>query len=89
VRVLAAVALAVALAGCGGGHSSARRRAIFARDCASCHTLTGHDTNAIGGDLRVGHLDAAAIASFARVMPVEPRLDSADLRAVSAYVARR
>jgi mono/diheme cytochrome c family protein len=89
VRALAAVVLAATLAGCGGDHSSSRGRAIFARDCASCHTLTGHDTNASGGDLRVGRLDAAAIASFARVMPVEPRLDSAELRAVAAYVARR
>ena len=88
MRATAAVVLVLLLTGCGAGRHAARGRALFERDCARCHTLTGHDTNAPGGDLRVGHLDAAAIASFARVMPVTPRLDAADVRLVAAYVAR-
>ena len=89
MRTLAAVLLAATVAGCGGGHPASRGRAIFVRDCAGCHTLTGRDTSAPGGDLRVGHLDPDAIASFARVMPVDPPLDARDLRAVAVYVARR
>lgn len=88
MRVAAAVVLALLLTGCGAGRHTARGRVLFEHDCARCHTLTGHDTNAPGGDLREGHLDAAAVASFARVMPVKPRLDAADLRAVAAYVVR-
>jgi len=37
----------------------------------------------------VAHLSAAAVASFARVMPVFPPLAAADARAVGEYVARR
>jgi mono/diheme cytochrome c family protein len=76
---------AVLLAGC--GHASSRGRVVFQRSCAPCHTLTGHDTNVPGGDLRLGHLTAADVASFARVMPVRPPLDAADTRAVARYVA--
>jgi mono/diheme cytochrome c family protein len=60
---------------------------IFERSCASCHTLTGHDTSAAGGDLRATRLTAADVASFARVMPVHPPLSAADARAVGRYVA--
>ena len=88
MRATAAVVLALLLTGCGAGRHTSRGRALFERNCARCHTLTGHDTSAPGGDLREGHLDEAAVASFARVMPVRPRLDAADLRAVAAYVVR-
>lgn len=81
------VAFAVLLAGCSGAPSSARGRVVFQRSCSGCHTLTGHDTNAPGGDLRVGHLTATEVASFVRVMPVRPPLDAADTRAVARYVA--
>jgi cytochrome c2 len=89
MRLLAAAGAAVLLAGCSGGHSSARGRTVFERSCARCHTLAGRDTNAPGGDLRVGRLSAADVASFARVMPVEPPLSVADAESVGRYVAAR
>jgi mono/diheme cytochrome c family protein len=88
MRLLAALA-ALLLAGCSGGHQAARGRSIFERSCAGCHTLTGHDTSAPGGDLRAAHLGAADVASFARVMPVRPPLSAAEARAVGRYVAAR
>jgi mono/diheme cytochrome c family protein len=88
MRLLIAALAAVVLAGCGDRHS-ARGGAIFARSCAGCHTLTGHDTNASGGDLRAGRLTVADVASFARVMPVTPPLDAADARAVARFVVDR
>ncbi|MGZ4333237.1 MAG: c-type cytochrome [Gaiellaceae bacterium] len=88
MKTLTAVAAATLLTGC-GGHSTSAGRAIFRSSCARCHTLTGHDTNATGGDLRVGRLSAADVASFVRVMPIEPPLDRADTRAVARYVASR
>jgi mono/diheme cytochrome c family protein len=89
MRVLVVVGAAALAAGCSGGHSSARGRAIFVRACAGCHTLTGHDTSAPGGDLRVGRLSAVDVESFVRVMPVDPPLDRADARAVAHFVASR
>ncbi len=78
------------MTGCAGRRTPAERgRAIFDRSCAACHTLSGHDTDAPGGDLGVGRLTASQVASFARVMPVDPPLDAADARAVGAYVASR
>jgi mono/diheme cytochrome c family protein len=65
----------------------AEGRRIFAASCASCHTTTGHDTQAPGGDLAVAHLTAAQVASFARVMPVRPALSRESILAVAAYVA--
>jgi mono/diheme cytochrome c family protein len=72
------------LAGCGGGHADVRGRAIFASSCSGCHTLTGHDTHARGGDLAIAHLSVADIVSFVRVMPV--RLTPAEESEVAAYV---
>jgi len=60
-------------------------KAVFASACAGCHTLTGHDTRAPGGDLAVAKLSEATILSFVRVMPV--RITEGDSRAVAAYVA--
>ena len=57
---------------------------VFAAACASCHTLTGHDSRAPGGDLAIAKLSAADIASFVRVMPVH--LSTAEVNAVAAYV---
>ena len=88
MRAVAAIALA-ALAGCGSGHSTARGRAVFVRACSGCHTVTGHDTGASGGDLRVAHLRADDVASFVAVMPVDPPLGRADTAAVARYVASR
>ncbi len=87
MRVLAAAAAAAILAGCSGSRPSAGGRAVFERSCSGCHTITGHDTKAPGGDLRVAHLTAFQVASFARVMPVRPPLDRAETQAVARFVA--
>jgi mono/diheme cytochrome c family protein len=75
------------LTACGASTHHAEGRRIFAASCASCHTITGHDTQAPGGDLAVPRFTEAEIASFARVMPVHPRLSRANIQAVAAYVA--
>src|SRR5579864_7237911 len=79
----------VLLAGCGGGHRGAsgqlqQGRVVFARSCAGCHTLLGHDTEAPGGDLAIAQLRVADLRSFVRVMPVN--LSSREVDAVPAYV---
>jgi mono/diheme cytochrome c family protein len=96
---LALVVAATALAGCGGsGHQPAPRSGlgaapvaegprIFASACASCHTLTGADAGRKpGGDLAGFRLSERLMISFARIMPANPRLSGAQIRAVSAYV---
>src|SRR5690242_7664683 len=73
--LLAAAAALAFLCGC-GGHGQAqstlarRGRTVFVAACASCHTLTGHDSRARGGDLAIAELSTRAIVSFANVMPV-------------------
>jgi mono/diheme cytochrome c family protein len=62
-------------------------RAVFSASCSACHTLGARTTAAPGGDLSGYRLTAAEIASFARVMPVHPRLSRAEIDAVAAYVA--
>jgi mono/diheme cytochrome c family protein len=89
-----AVALTALVAGgCGGagqspttGTSTVGGAALFARACGGCHTLTGHDTAADGGDLALGHLSVADIVSFTEVMPNRPRLSRADTVSVAEYV---
>jgi len=88
-RLAGVAALILLLCGC-GGHRQAhaallqRGKRVFAAACAGCHTLTGHDTHAPGGDLAIAKLSAHDIASFVDVMPV--RLSPADVGAVAAYV---
>ncbi len=86
---LLVLAAATILAGCSSARTSSSGRTVFARFCAQCHTLTGHDTNAAGGDLRVGRMSVTAVASFVRVMPIHPRLDREQTQAVARYVAAR
>ncbi len=96
MRHAAGSAVAVALTalvagGCGGaagssGTTVARGAAIFTRSCGNCHTLTGHDTDADGGDLAMGHLSVAEIISFTEVMPNRPRLSDADTITVAEFV---
>ena len=74
--------ICLALAGCGGTAPDGKN--VFARACAGCHTLTGHDTKAPGGDLAMQVLSVADIESFVRVMPVHLTPNDAD--AVAAYV---
>lgn len=84
-RALAAsAALALLLCGCGSPSRADRGRAIFRSACASCHTLTGHETQTAGGDLAVAELGVRDLRSFTRVMP--GRLTAADVDAVAAYV---
>ncbi len=64
--------------------------AVFAASCSGCHSLDGRTGGALaGGDLSGYRLTVDEIASFARVMPVHPRLSAAEIRAVSRYVAAR
>jgi len=62
------------------GHS------IFVRSCAGCHTLSGRERGAAGGDLAIARLRVADLASFARVMPVQPPLSRPAARAVAEYI---
>ena len=76
-------------AGCGGAHdtTSAQGRRIFASQCAGCHTLTGREHGAVGGDLVLAHLQEKDLASFARVMPTKRPLSPAEAQAVATYIA--
>jgi mono/diheme cytochrome c family protein len=80
-----ALAASVLLAGCGGRPAQlSRGHAIFEHSCSACHTLTGRDSSAPGGDLAQAPLSTKEIVSFVRVMPV--RLDAADVETVARYV---
>ena len=74
------------VAGCSSGRPASPGRAVFAQFCAQCHTVTGHDTNASGGDLRIARLSVASAASFTRMMPIHPRLDRQQTQAVARFV---
>jgi mono/diheme cytochrome c family protein len=83
--MLVATASAALLAGCGG--ASRGGRALFARECGACHTISGGDSPSHqGGDLLRVKLPRRVLLQFMREMPVHPRPDSAQLRAVSDYV---
>ena len=86
MRALAVAAAALVAAGCGGAKSTERGRAIFVQQCAGCHTLTGKEHGAPGGDLAIPHLAERDVASFARVMPTSHRLSAAEAAAVARYV---
>lgn len=87
---LALVAVASALAGCGGSSPAAPRSAgqtLFAQDCSACHSLTGRESpRRQGGDLRGVRLSPAVMLQFARQMPIRHRLSSAELKVVADYV---
>ena len=88
LAVTAAIAAGL-LAGCGGTNGPTRLaqgRQIFASQCSSCHTLTGREHGASGGDLVLAHLQEQDLASFARVMPTKRPLSAEDARAVASYV---
>jgi hypothetical protein len=59
---------------------------IFESSCASCNTLSGHDTSATDGGLALLQASQAETASFARIMPVKPPLTPARVKAVAAYI---
>ena len=94
-RAASVAALAVLLAGCGGSRHASPSPArladsagarIFKSACAVCHTLTGHDTRSDGGDLGLLHGTVAEVESFARIMPVHPRLTPADVANIATYI---
>ena len=92
VRAAALVAAALVMVvatGCGSGADTTAKhgKALFASQCAQCHTLAGRESGAPGGDLAVPKLHVADIASFARVMPTRRRLSRAEALAVATYVA--
>lgn len=84
MKWLVVAAVALAAAGCGGHADSGR--AIFARDCARCHTLVGYERGAVGGDLVDANLSVADIASFSLEMPTPRRLTTVQAEAVARYV---
>ena len=87
----AALGAAAFLSGCHAlGHPTSserdRGRRIYTQSCSTCHTLTGHDTHAPGGDLLEADLGVADLESFARTMPIRPPLSAADAYAVAEYI---
>jgi mono/diheme cytochrome c family protein len=83
------LALAAVAAGCGssGGSRRADGPALFAEDCAICHSLTGRQSpRRQGGDLLALHTTRAEMLEFVREMPVPHRLSSSQLQAVADYV---
>ena len=93
MRGFAAAALAAMAAimagGCGGSGRAASPRlghTIFLHACAECHTLAGHESSAVAGDLVKAHLSVADLASFAKIMPTRPRLSQAEAVAVAEYI---
>jgi len=97
VRAVAATGtvVAVLLAGCGGtkvtprSERLVRGQTIFASECSGCHTVSGREHGAVGGDLLLTHLDRKDLASFARVMPTTRPLSAAAAAAVASYIASR
>ena len=92
--VLAALVLAAAGAGCGSSHpphastDASAGRALFARSCGGCHSLTGHDTASHqGGDLLGVRLPRAVALQYASEMPVRHRLSAAQLSTIVDYIA--
>jgi len=83
--MLVAVASAVLLGGCGGTARSGR--ALFARECGVCHTISGADSPSHqGGDLLRVRLPRSVLLQFMREMPVHPRPDDAQLQRVADYI---
>ena len=86
---LPAVAAAILLAGCGAGHAASTPSgpAVFAQECAACHSLTGVENPRLqGGDLIAFHSSRAQLTELAGEMPVRHALDGARLRAVVSFV---
>jgi mono/diheme cytochrome c family protein len=87
-----AAALTGTLTGCGASRHGAdakvlrRGQMVFSGSCAGCHTLTGREHGAEGGDLKIRGFTVGDFASFARIMPARPRLSEADVQAVAEYL---
>jgi mono/diheme cytochrome c family protein len=86
---LAALAIAGIVAGCGSGGDSQRDsgRALFAENCAMCHSINGRPSpRQQGGDLLGAHMTRAQMLEFVREMPVPHHLSSAQQETVADYV---
>jgi mono/diheme cytochrome c family protein len=86
---IAALAIAAVAAGCGSsaGQPRATGRALFAEDCAVCHSLTGHASpRQQGGDLLGFQMTRSQMLEFVREMPISHRLSSAQQETVADYV---
>jgi mono/diheme cytochrome c family protein len=86
----AVLALAGALAGCGGTSAtgSPDGAKVFAKSCAGCHSLIGNESrHRQGGDLLAYRMSRQELVEFTREMPVRRPLSAAGLTAVVDYVA--
>jgi mono/diheme cytochrome c family protein len=83
------LAVAAVAAGCGSGSGSPPTdgRALFAENCAMCHSLTGRESpRQQGGDLLGFRMTEKQMLEFVREMPVRHPLSTAQQRAVADYV---
>ena len=88
-RVLALFATALFCAGCGSDAASPKvdGKALFAENCAVCHSLTGRQSpRQQGGDLLEFRMSEEEMLEFVREMPVRHPLSSTQQRAVADYV---
>jgi mono/diheme cytochrome c family protein len=87
--LLVTVALAFAIAACGGAEASppSQGKRLFSEDCAVCHTLTGvNSPSHQGGDLLRAQMSRSDLLQFTREMPVRHALSQAQLATVADYV---
>lgn len=85
--VTIAVLPAVAISGCGSG-AKVSGRAVFAADCAVCHSISGSSApTQQGGDLRGLRLPRNDLVQYTVEMPVLNKpLNRAQVRAVVDYM---
>lgn len=85
-------ALVLLPAGCGSSASApagspAAGREAFARECAFCHSLSGHSSaRQQGGDLLGARLRRPVLYQFTAEMPVRHHLSRSELAAVVDYI---
>ena len=83
MRVALLVAVALLATAC--GHTADGRR-LFARECAGCHSLTGREHGAMGGDLAIPLLAVRDLESFAAAMPTPDTVSAPQAHAIAVYV---
>jgi mono/diheme cytochrome c family protein len=86
LRAATLIILALLVAGCGAPKDGSR---LFARECAGCHSLSGRERGAMGGDLAVLLLSSRDLVSFESVMPTPDRVSAAEAKSIAAYVRAR
>jgi hypothetical protein len=92
--LLCALAVAGALAGCGGASGTRPARPegaapLFRQDCGTCHSLIGNESlHKPGGDLLGYDLTPATLRQFTAEMPVHPGLTPGELTAIVDFVYR-